>query len=186
MISIILLSGAQVFLYPEGLNSIWVRPEIGASLTFLLSRRKAFWERMAPDSHRSKTEHWPHSLPFLLHCTTLHILTRPSLSPGNLKIPIWPCNVPCGQSLEQTQPGSFCLPACGNALPPVFPLIISSPLLRTMQIFVMFLAWKMILRKIIQCLYLASLESKQKILYFAQTCQLLHFNYSGFLPPRVY
>jgi hypothetical protein len=30
--------------------------------------------------------------------------------------------------------------------------------------------------------YLASLESKQKILYFAQTCQLLHFNYSDFYP----
>lgn len=40
------------------------------------------------------------------------------------------------------------------------------------------------IEKIIQCLYLASLESKQKILYFAQTCQLLHFNYSGFLPPQ--
>lgn len=52
----------------------------------------------------------------------------------------------------------------------------------------MFLAWKMILRKkkvlFIQCLYLASLESKQKILYFAQTCQLLHFNYSGFFTPQ--
>lgn len=135
MISIILLSGAQVFLYPEGLNSIWVRPEMGESLTFLLSRRKAYWKRMAPDSHRSKTEHWTHSLPFLLPPAHPH------------QTPLWvqeiwrfqfdPVMFPAVKAWSKHRPGSFCLPACRKALPPAFPLIISPPLLRTMQIFVM-------------------------------------------------
>lgn len=106
------------------------------SLAFLLLRRQG----LLGEDGTGQPSIW-NSSPEHTHCPSYcpqHIPTRPSLSPGNLKIPIWPCNAPCGQSLKaNTGLEAFVFPPHRNALPPVFPLIISSPLLRTMQIFLM-------------------------------------------------
>lgn len=129
MISIFLLFGAQVFFYPQSLKCILARLEMRErAWPFSCGEEKAYWERTAIDLEQKAKTRRPS------HCPQ-HIPIRPCLSPGKLKILTWSCNAPCGQTLVQIKAGELCLLSCRNAILSVFSLIIASPLLRTIQIF---------------------------------------------------
>lgn len=180
VISIFLLFGAQVFFYPESKKHLSKMRERGAWPSSH-GEEKASWENSAIDlKQKAKTHSQASPLP-------QHIPIRPCLSPGNPKILTWSCNVPCGQTLVQRKAWellSSLLQKCHSASllsHYSFPISENNTNIFNSLIFgIEMHTGKKILY--IQCLYLASLESKQKILYFAQTCQLLHFNYSDFYP----
>lgn len=148
MVSIILLSGAQVFLYPEGLKSIWVRPEMGGgaglSLVEATGPTGRGWHWTAIDL---KQQPWTHSLPFLLPPAHLHQTLSESRKSEDSNLTLQ-CSL---QSKPQanTGLGAFVSPSqkCPSSCLPshyLFPIIENNA-----NIFngPMFLAWKMILRK---------------------------------------
>lgn len=120
-----------VFLPPESKMHLSKIRDEGESLTFLLWRRKGL---LGKDGHRSGTEG---------QNPLVGLPTAPNTFPSDpvwvqgteLKILTWSCNAPCGQTLVQIKAGELCLLSCRNAILSVFSLIIASPLLRTIQIF---------------------------------------------------